>query len=569
MRRLQQAILAGTAALVAAVALYVGVTLPPAARTLPPEPPPTVVLGGYHVHSNRSDGSGTVDEIAAAAGRAGLKFVVLTDHGDGTRAPEPPAYRHGVLCLDAVEVSTFGGHVVAMNVRNASAYPLAGETADVIEDIHRLGGWAIAAHPDSPKPTLRWTAGNAPYDGIEWLNVDTEWRDHGATDLFGTALRSFVRPSEAVVSLFDRPARTLMRWDSAIVSRPVVALAAVDAHAHGLIGWSDSEEAAGRRTIITRPNYEHLFRALAQAVVLDQPLSGNAAADAPRVMAALSAGRSFSIVRGLATPAVLEFNARQHDVDIPMGARTLAVGAPAVIRAAVPQAPEARVEILHNGKPLAAGKGSAAFSGVVKEGGYRVEVFDRGARVPWLVSNAIYAGQTTSAVAPEPAVTTPTVNVPQPGQGWEVERDPASKGAWSLDQHAMKFDYTLGGGAPAGQYAALVTSLTGNISIDRIEFVAHATQPLRLSVQIRLPGGARGGQRWRRSVYLDQTPRNYVVRLRDLEAVDRQTTLRPNVARVQTVLFVVDTLNTMPGSSGSFWIFDAKVGVGGERPQGP
>jgi hypothetical protein len=75
---------------VAAVALYVGVTLPPAARTLQPDPPPTVVLGGYHVHSNRSDGSGTVDEIAAAAARAGLTFVVFTDHGDGTRAPDPP-----------------------------------------------------------------------------------------------------------------------------------------------------------------------------------------------------------------------------------------------------------------------------------------------------------------------------------------------------------------------------------------------------------------------------------------------------------------------------------------------
>ena len=113
-----------------------------------------LVAGAYHVHSLRSDGSGSIDAIAAAAARAGLRFVILTDHGDATRAPDPPAYRHGVLCIDAVEVSSDGGHVVALNLQSASPYPLAGETRDVIEDIHRLGGWAVAAHPDSPRPEL-------------------------------------------------------------------------------------------------------------------------------------------------------------------------------------------------------------------------------------------------------------------------------------------------------------------------------------------------------------------------------------------------------------------------------
>ena len=556
-----------TAACAAAVLFYVLYTLPPASKTLTPDPPPTVVLGAYHIHTTRSDGTGTVDDIAAAAARAGLRYIVLTDHGDATRAPDPPAYRHGVLCLDAVEISTAGGHVVAMNLGTASPYPLAGETADVIEDIHRLGGWAVAAHPDSPKPKLRWTAVNAPYDAIEWLNVDSEWRDNRVRNLAGTVARSFVRPAEAIVSLFDRPARTLQRWDAAMVSRPVVSLAAVDAHAHGLIGWSDVEETQGR-TLFTRPTYEHLFSALAQAVVLDQPLSGDAAPDAKRLLAALAAGRSFSIVRGLATPAALEFSAQQTGVEIPMGARTLAVGMPATIRASVPQAPSARLELIFNNRPLARGQGSVTYSGVIGEGGYRVEVFYGQAPVPWIVSNPIYAGQVAAPVAAEAAPTTPTVNVPQPGKGWDIEHDPASAGNWSVDQHAIKFDYQLGGGSPAGQFAALATPIAGNIGVDRIEFVAHASPPARISVQVRLPGGP-AGNRWRRSVYLDETPRTFILRLRDFEFVDRPTTLRPNVARVQTVLFVVDTINTPPGRAGSIWVFDPKVGIGGEGPQGP
>ena len=46
------------------IAIMLLVILPPA--TKPTEPPPaTTVRGAFHVHSDRSDGSGTVDTIAA------------------------------------------------------------------------------------------------------------------------------------------------------------------------------------------------------------------------------------------------------------------------------------------------------------------------------------------------------------------------------------------------------------------------------------------------------------------------------------------------------------------------
>src|SRR5438045_101386 len=88
---------------VAAVAVYIALTLPPRSLQIAATPPPEIVYGGYHVHSVISDGTGTVDEIAAAAARAGLQFIILTDHGDGTRPLVPPQYRHGVLCIDAAE----------------------------------------------------------------------------------------------------------------------------------------------------------------------------------------------------------------------------------------------------------------------------------------------------------------------------------------------------------------------------------------------------------------------------------------------------------------------------------
>src|SRR3954447_14120826 len=120
--------------LVAIVAVLAWLTFPPKHTVLTPSFQDGTVPGAIHIHSTRSDGRGTLDEIARAAAAAGLKFIVVTDHGDGTRAPAPPVCKDGVLCLDAVEISTAGGHYIALGMTKAP-YPLAGEARDVIDDV--------------------------------------------------------------------------------------------------------------------------------------------------------------------------------------------------------------------------------------------------------------------------------------------------------------------------------------------------------------------------------------------------------------------------------------------------
>ena len=167
-----------------AVVTVIGIVLIGWWMLLPPPAQPTpawqssspIVRGAYHIHSDRSDGSGSVEDIAKAAADAGLKFIILTDHGDGTRTASPPAYLSGVLVIDAVEISTTRGHYAALGVAEAP-YPIAGEPADVIEDVRRLGGFGFIAHPDSPRVSLAWQDFHARFDGLEWLNTDTGWRD--------------------------------------------------------------------------------------------------------------------------------------------------------------------------------------------------------------------------------------------------------------------------------------------------------------------------------------------------------------------------------------------------------
>jgi hypothetical protein len=545
-RGILRGLLVGAAAVLAAAALFAAFTVPPAAVVLDQPISDRVVFGAYHVHSSRSDGTGSPDAIAAAAAAAGLRFVVLTDHGDATRRPDPPAYLRGVLILDAVEVNTDAGHVVALGLDEPSPFPLAGGAEDVVDDIHRLGGWAVLAHPDSPDQDLRWRgAGSLSADGIEWFNADSEWRDEPASRIAATAVRSLIRPAESITGLFERPARSLQRWDSATRSRPVVGLAAVDAHG-GVMGIA---------------GYRAMFGTVAQGIALPTPLSGDAAADAAAILAALRAGRTFSIVRALAAPAALDFRALGANGESADMGGMMSGAARVTFDAGVAQAPGVRLDLFRNGQVVATGRGHLEHAGPVAPGAYRVEATFPGSALPWIVSNPIYVGI--------PAQRSPAAESQKPGEvlslpadgAWAIERDPSSLGQVAVEDGALRFTYQLGGGEPSGQYAALVTAVEGNAGYESVAFTARSATPMRLSVQLRLPGG-QDGLRWRRSVYVGPDARRIVVRLEDLEPVGGPSSQRPIVARVQAVLFVVDTINAKPGQGGEVVISGVGLGIG-------
>jgi hypothetical protein len=536
--------LLATSAALGAALVVVSQSLPPRLTTLAPDLPPTILLGGYHIHSNRSDGSGSVDSIAAAAKDAGLSFIILTDHGDDTVTPLPPMYRSGVLCIDAIEISTNGGHVVALGLNDASPYPLAGEPSDVIEDIHRRQGFAIVAHPDSKKEELQWRAWNTPYDGVEWLNADSEWRADPSTEHVASVVGHLLfRAPETIASLFRRPTTTLRRWDSVTRRRPIVALAGLDAHAN--VGGY--------------PRYVDMFRALADAVVLDAPLTGRADEDARTVLSAFRLGHTYGIVRGFATPGALTFTATDGQATASMG-DTLDTRNPITWQASVPQAPLAHVALVANGREVARGSGQVSYTGPTQVDPVHVEVTYPGFTMPWIVSNPIY-------VTPGPA---PDDELP-PGGGipssdpvdllaastWRVEHDATSTGAIT-PAGGWSFAYALGGGTATGQYAAAVVPVDLKAGADRVQVVARADRPMRLSVQIKL--AAPNGQRWRRSVYLDTTPRTIVLPLSTFVAADHPTSQQPIYSVVREVLLVVDTVNSAPGSRGTISLTSAALG---------
>ena len=516
-----------------------------------------VVRGAYHVHSQRSDGTGTLDEIAAAAARAGLQFVIITDHGDGTRPPEPPAYRSGVLCVDGVEISTDDGHYVAIDLPQ-SPYPIRGDARAVIEDVRRFGGFGIAAHPASPKPELQWQDWDARFDGIEWLNADSEWRDEFWGSLGALLLTYPIRPVETLAAVLDRPTDVLSRWYRLALQRRVPALAGADAHAR--LGFRQATDPYDDRVIARVPSYETSFRAFVNHVMIARPLSGDARLDAQLITSAIREGHSFTSIDGLAGLGAFEARATSGNaIAVPGG--YLEVTTPVEIHAAIAAPPGTTLAVLRGSEVLYETRDASLRIDVGTDpGAYHIEArlaSQRvGSAVPWVLTNPIYVGlQGAHAAAAAESRTTATTRTAVATEAWTAEASDGSTSALrstALEDGtpALEWQFGLAAGARGSQYAAIRFPLANGLGAhDRLQLRGRSDRPRRLWAQLRTSGAA-GGQRWGRTFYVDSDLEQIELRFEDFRPFDAASAARPPLDQIDSVLLVVDTVNTVPGSAG-------------------
>jgi hypothetical protein len=241
------------------------------------------------------------------------------------------------------------------------------------------------------------------------------------------------------------------------------------------------------------------------------------------------------------------------------------------LRARVHAQPRARLVLFKDGKER-----TSAFDGVLEHdatgepGVYRVEVQMTEAPgtppVPWIVSNAIYLGRPAGqAPAPEPPRRPTAVKIQfddGPSTDWKVEHAPQSAGAIdrlpTVNGSQLAFRFALGGARSQSPFAAMAMPAGSEINkYDRLIFTGRASRPMRVSVQLRAPGGETG-QRWHRSVFLDTTPREVTLFFDDMRPRGVTATPRPDLNQVESVLFVIDTVNADTGTNGQFVIDDVK-----------
>jgi hypothetical protein len=360
-------------ALLAAAALvgtaYVAFGATVRARRAPrPDPPAGEARGAYHVHTTRSDGRGTLDDVVRAAREAGLQFVVIADHE--TLAPGEQGWRGGVLVVEATEVSTSFGHVVALGVPRALSREE--RDRDPLRAIADLGGHAVIAHPFHPRrPFTGWARG--PWRGFELVSNDTAWFEVVTRGEWGkAALAALVLPwdgGRAVLDVGDDLADERSRFDAELRA------------ARGAGGGSPARVLLCSADAHGYPSYVSAFSAFSMHVPV--ALSGDGAADARAVVSALADGRAACVFDGVAPAS-----------GVALAAVSAAGGRAIELSLAAPDLSRAAFTLLRDGVRVAtarpapgAGPAKVRFDcgGTCAPGDYRVEGVWDGR--PWIFTN--------------------------------------------------------------------------------------------------------------------------------------------------------------------------------------
>ena len=95
--------------------------------------------------------------------------------------------------------------------------------------------------------------------------------------------------------------------------------------------------------------------------------------------------------------------------------------------------------------------------------------------------------------------------------------------------------------------------LTGH---DRLQLRLESDAPRRVWAQLRASGGPRDGERWGHTFYVDRSLSAIDLRFDSFRPLGRVSAERPPLDRIDSLLLVVDTLNSVPGASGTIRIAD-------------
>ncbi len=340
-------------------------------------------VGALHMHSDFSDGSGKVKEIARFADEIGLDYIILTDHNTLRALKEGYEGWYGnTLLLVGCELNDKENknHYLAFGIDET--YSTRMSAKNYVRKVKEAGGIGFLAHPHEkrthmkehpPYPWIEWDTED--FTGIEIWNHMSEWMENLTEQ---NKYQAFIHPLKSIEA---PPAETLKVWDQLNQKRKVVGIGGVDAHAHkyNLLGFLEVEIFP----------YKVLFKSIRTHILLNEKLEkGKSSSHLKKarelIYESLREGRCFVANDYHGDSKGFKFFAESEGVTYQMGDE-IKKNNDIIFKVYCPQKSE--IKLFRNGKKADSAESDNAEFKITRKGVYRIEVYLNGKA--WIFSNHI------------------------------------------------------------------------------------------------------------------------------------------------------------------------------------
>lgn len=241
-------------------------------------------FGAIHIHTLYSDGSGNIETITNSAKKAGLDWIIITDHNN---FDVQEGGINGIYVIKGEEISPdYGNHYIALGINKL--IPPSDNCQDNVDMVKINGGFGFAAHPDESeqrknlhKP-LKWTDKNIIPDGIEIWNLFSQWGDKYDERNIFTMAYSYLFKQNLITKPYQK---TLEWWDELNNKNGKIVPA---------ISGSDAHEFKISKYIIPVKvlSYEYSFKTILNQIYLKEELSQNFEKAKEQILNALKNGNN-------------------------------------------------------------------------------------------------------------------------------------------------------------------------------------------------------------------------------------------------------------------------------------